>query len=77
MRTKVEDGVRDVRKALEGEDIDTIRRTTDELNQIMSQVGAAAYQQDEPPAGPGEGTQTGSDEGPSDEDVVEGEFTDA
>ena len=82
MRTKVEDGVAKVRSVLDSEDLEAIQKASDELNEVVQQVGAAAYQQEGPVAGaPGEEP---AEEGPAesaeeadDEDVVEGEFRDA
>lgn len=76
LKTQVEEGITKVRTAISSEDAETIRKTTDELNQIVQQVGAAAYQQAEPAGAepqPDQQTET-SQEG---EDVVDGEFQDA
>lgn len=85
MKTNIEEQVANVRKVMDSEDVDEIRGATDELMQLVQQLGAAAYQQEGPQAtgGPSEGPQSGdggeggegSDDGDeSDEDVVEGEF---
>ena len=62
---------------MESEDVETLRSATDNLMQSVQQIGAAAYQQSEPEADPGETDEepqpeTEADE--SDEDVVDGEF---
>jgi molecular chaperone DnaK len=81
LKTKVEDAASKVNSVKDGEDIEAIKKATDELSEIMQQLGQAAYQQEaesqapgEPPQGekapesePGGGTD-------DDEDVVEGEF---
>ncbi len=75
VKSKVEDQVAKVREVLDGEDTETIRKETEELNQIIQQIGAAAYQQDQPETPPS--TDEASDEtepGPEGEDVVDGEF---
>jgi molecular chaperone DnaK len=79
MKSQVEEAANKVRGVMESEDTDAIRQATDELMEIVQQLGAAAYQQ----AGPemagepgGESTEPG-DAGDDDEEVVEGEFTDA
>jgi len=84
LKSQVEDKIAKLREALNGDDVEQIRSTTEDLSQVLQQVGAAAYQQAGPEAGPGSGAEpesgTGDEEGgPSadDEDVVEGEFTDA
>jgi molecular chaperone DnaK len=82
MKTNIEERVANVRKVMDSEDVDEIRGATDELMQLVQQLGAAAYQQEGPQAtgGPSEGPESGdggegSDDGDeSDEDVVEGEF---
>jgi hypothetical protein len=73
----VEDQAGKVRQAMSAEDADAMRRETEALNQILSQVGTAAYQQAEPAAGtPPEdgGPQPGQQGGPEGEDVVDGEY---
>jgi molecular chaperone DnaK len=78
LKKQVEDKVAKVREIMGGEDADATRRAVDELNQVLQQVGTAAYQQ----AGPAAGA-SGSDAGPTPgsgpapeggEDVVDGEF---
>jgi molecular chaperone DnaK len=85
LKSKVEDGVAKVREVLDSNDIEAIRKASDDLNEIVQQVGAAAYQQAEPAAGapsgdPGEGAAgdgSGDTNDTDNEDVVEGEFRDA
>jgi len=76
LKSKVEAGVTSVREALNGEDAGAIRRATEELMQSVQQIGAAAYQQSAPEAGPSTdaGPQPGGEGGEGGEDVVEGEF---
>jgi len=73
LKSQVEEKVARVRSVLPNDDSEAIRRATDELNQVLQQVGTAAYQQ--PSQDPGEAgtSETGSNPG-SDEDVVDGEF---
>ena len=62
------------RSALEGQDLGQLQRAVGELSESLQKVGASMYQQPESPP-PG-----GEDSGPSpegDEDVVEGEFSEA
>ena len=65
-----------VRSALQGTDIDALRRATEELSEAMQKIGAAVYQQQPPPPGgeapPGEEAPPG--DGGGDEGTVEGEF---
>jgi molecular chaperone DnaK len=81
LRKQVEDLVAKVREVLNSEDTNAIRKATENLSQVLQQVGAAAYQQSGPAAGapgeaPGGGPEPGAGQGPfsSDEDVVDGEF---
>ncbi len=72
LKSNVDDQVAKVRQVMDSEDVETIRKETEALNQIVSQIGAAAYQQTETPdEQPGEG---GEQPGPEGEDVVDGEY---
>ena len=75
LNQEVENKVQAVRSALQGTDIEAIRKAMQELNESMQKVGAAVYQQQPPPPG-GEapGGETPPEEGGSDEGPVEGEF---
>ncbi len=71
LKTEVEAKVAAVRTALQGTDVDAIRRATDELNESMQKIGQAVYggqagPEGEPGAAPPE------EEAP--EGTVEGEF---
>ncbi|MBW8012543.1 MAG: molecular chaperone DnaK [Chloroflexi bacterium] len=76
MKTNVEDAVAKLRGLVDSEDPADITKATEELMEIVQSIGAAAYQQPEPAAedAPAGGSQ---DSSPEDEDVVEGEFTEA
>jgi len=82
IKEKVEDGVKKVREILDSEDVEAIRKASENLSELIQQVGAAAYQQ--PESAPGEGTETETAGGEDnqtppegDEDVVDGEFHNA
>jgi molecular chaperone DnaK len=85
LKAEVEAKIGDVKKALEGDDKARIVATSEALQQALSQVGQAAYQQaDGPqPGGPsgsaagGDSANGSSDKSGNDEDVVEGEFSEA
>ena len=79
MKSKVEDGVVSVREVMDSDDIEAIRKATEDLNQIVQQIGAAAYAQADPAEGePSPDAEPETDNGTSDdEDVVDGEFEDA
>ena len=83
MRANVENQIHTLREALNADDINRIRRQTEQLQQAVNQIGTAAAQQAGPqgPQGPmGEqggpqGPQGGQGRGPEGEgEVVEGEF---
>lgn len=72
VRSEVEAKAAAVREALKGQDVDLIRRRTQELTESMQRIGAAMYEQ--PGAAP---PPPGEEAGPSeqeDEGTVEGEF---
>ncbi len=66
---EIEGKIANVRTALQGKDVDSIRSSMQELSQAMQKVGASVYQQpgQPPPAEGGEGGEGG-------EGTVEGEF---
>jgi molecular chaperone DnaK len=70
LKTEVEGKIAAVRTALEGADIEAVRRATEELNQSMQRIGEAVYgggQQGAP-----DGAEPEADAAP--EGTVEGEF---
>jgi len=74
LRSETEAKIEALKSALQGGDVSAIRRRTEELSQAMQQVGAAMYQQAGPGASPppeGEPPEGGE------EDVIEGEFSEA
>jgi molecular chaperone DnaK len=82
MQSQVNERISSLRAVLSSEDVETIRKATEDLNQVLQQIGAAAYQQQGPAAGgPGgpegaAGPEPGTPPG-GDEDVVDGEFRNA
>jgi molecular chaperone DnaK len=71
VKSEVEGKVAAVRSAMQGQDVDRLRNTTQELSQSMQRIGASMYQEAGPtPPPPGE--QPGQE--PPDEGTVEGEF---
>jgi molecular chaperone DnaK len=75
VRSDVESKVEVLKKAVESGDVGAIRKHTEELGQALQQMGAAMYQDAGPSAPPPPGNEGGPPE--SDEDVVEGEFSEA
>ncbi len=87
LKKQVEDQVASVRGVLANDDVEAIRQASEKLNQLLQQVGAAAYQQGAPAGGPGPdfggaggpgfggaGGPGGPQSGPGDEDVIDGDF---
>jgi molecular chaperone DnaK len=70
LHQEVESKVAAVRSALQGSDIEAIRRASQELSDVMQKVGAAVYQQQPPPPPPGGQPPPGE----GGEGTVEGEF---
>ena len=70
----------DAVKAAQEGGLEAIKAAVDRLQQAMQEVGASMYQQQGPMGGaPGDGAPGGSPNGgsPDDEDVIEGEFSEA
>jgi molecular chaperone DnaK len=85
LKTKVQDSANQLRQTMNSENLDQIKRETEELGKELQNIGASMYNQPggpggpggtgEPGSGPGEpGGPQGGQEGPSGEDVVDGEF---
>ena len=81
MKAEVESKVEDVKKALETDDKARIVSATEALQQALSVLGQAAYQQQpgqpQPQTNGTNGTNGHSEKSGDDENVVEGEFTEA
>jgi len=75
VKENVEAKVKAVREALAGSDVAIIKARTDELASALQQVGASVYER--PGSGPGTSDQQTGSQGPSGEDVVDGEFNEA
>ncbi len=70
LRAEVEERVKTVRSAIQGDDREMIRRALDDLSQSMQRIGAAVYGR----AGAAAGAEAGAASSSSDEGTVEGEF---
>ena len=71
VKSEVEGRVAAVRSALQGQDVDRIRSTTQELSQSMQRIGASMYQEAGPtPPPPGDQ----EPQAPPEEGTVDGEF---
>jgi molecular chaperone DnaK len=64
-----------VRKALEGSNVDAIRRATEELQQQLQTLGASMYEAPQAAPAGATGQDAGGEKGGEEGDVVEGEFT--
>jgi len=73
LKTKVQEAADKLKDILETDDVDALKKGTEELMEVVQGLGAAAYQagQEQAPPPP-EGS--ADDAGPDDEDVVDGEF---
>jgi molecular chaperone DnaK len=75
-KAEVESKIADVKKALEGDNKARIVSASEALQQAMMKLGQAAYQQ-QPQSGYTDGQGSNGSGKPTDENVVEGEFTEA
>ncbi len=72
VKNRTEERIEAVKKALEGDNVDTIKRETEALAQQLQTIGSSMYQQTggdstPPPSGDGDASRAG-------EDVIDGEF---
>jgi len=74
LKQETEGKIAALRSALQSGDINEVRRTMQELSEILQRVGAAVYQQAGPPPGEETPGEEPSGEKPPDEGTVEGEF---
>ena len=77
----MEAAIKSVREALEGDDADRLTSATDELSQVMQEIGQAVYAASDDDEGGPDGAEAGAEEPePESEDegetagTVEGEF---
>jgi molecular chaperone DnaK len=86
-RQTIESKIEELKKAMPGDDVQRLRRLSEEVQQASYALGQQMYAQEGTPGagmggsqqygGPGAGSGNGKDRGGSDEDVIEGEFTEA
>jgi len=72
-KSDIEAKIASIREALNGSDIEEIKRQSDALTEAVQQMGAAAYQQEGPTAPP-EGGPGPEQDGGDDGETVDGEF---
>jgi molecular chaperone DnaK len=75
IKAEVEAAIADLKKALEGTDIDAIKEATEKAAQVSQKMGTAIYAQSQASAASSEAADSAGD-GPADEDVVEAEIVD-
>jgi molecular chaperone DnaK len=76
-RAAVQSQIDAVKSAMEGGDVDGMQQAAERLQQALQQAGAAMYQGGEGAAGGPEQEGPSTDGKSPDEDVIEGEFSDA
>jgi molecular chaperone DnaK len=74
IKSEVESAVADLKKALEGTDIEAIKEATEKAAQVSQKMGTAIYAQSQASSAGGAGGQAGA--GASDDEVVEAEIVD-
>jgi len=77
LKAEIEAKISDVKKALEKDDADAITRATADLSQAVQKIGSEMYGAAGAPGAAAGGPQTGDAGTSGDDDVVEGEFTEA
>ncbi len=75
IKAEVEAAIADLKKALEGTDLDAIKEATEKAAQVSQKMGTAIYAQSQAGAASSEPADS-EGEGPADEDVVEAEIVD-
>ena len=77
-KTNVESGIEALKKAMEGEDVEEIKRLSEALTQSSHKLAEAMYQQASAQgaqqAGGGQGAEAGQQAGEADDDVVDADF---
>ena len=78
IKSEVESALGDVKKALEGTDLDAIKEATEKAAQVSQKMGTAMYAQAQASASASssDGDAAGSGDEPADDDVVEAEIVD-
>jgi molecular chaperone DnaK len=79
LKTKADESSKKLRDLLNSDDVEAIKKGTEDLGQILQSIGSAAYQQAGPATGAPDGEagpnpNDGGPQTPGGEDVVDGEF---
>jgi molecular chaperone DnaK len=77
VKAEVESAIADLKRALEGTDVEAIKEATEKAAQVSQKMGTAIYAQSQAGASAGGASDAGSaSEEPADDDVVEAEIVD-
>ena len=74
-KAAIESQVEKVKEALAGDDVDALKAANDELQAVLQQAGAAMYEAGQAAGGPAGGAP--GEDSSEDDDVIEGEFSEA
>lgn len=82
VKKKIDDGINKLRQTMNTENVEQIKKDTEQLGQDLQAIGASMYQQQGgpqagAPGADGGGAEQRGDQGASGEDVVDGEFRNA
>jgi molecular chaperone DnaK len=73
-KSKIDSAISDLEKAMEGEDVEEIKRLSDALTQVSHKLAEAMYQQAAKEGGQSAGTDQAAGGQPADDDVVDADF---
>ncbi|WP_433331579.1 molecular chaperone DnaK [Spirillospora sp. CA-294931] len=80
MKSEIQDAVAEVKKALEGTDVEAIKTSAEKLGQVSQKMGAAMYAQNaeagQTPGADGDAGPTAEAQDPQDDEVVDAEIVD-
>ena len=76
IKAEVESAIADLKRALEGDDIDAIKEATEKAAQVSQKMGTAIYAQSQASASAEDSSADGASDGPADDEVVEAEIVD-
>ena len=74
IKAEVESAIADLKRALEGDDIDAIKEATEKAAQVSQQMGTAIYAQSQASASAEDSSADSASDGPADDEVVEAEI---
>ena len=72
----MESAIADLKRALEGDDIDAIKEATEKAAQVSQKMGTAIYAQAQASASAEDSSAESASDGPADDEVVEAEIVD-